>query len=510
MRIIRLCSVTALAFTAGLLSQARADQVPGKNGNCAATWDTGTATVTLGTGGKPAVLSCQDGDPSCDTDGVPDGLCTIVINACVGQITDTCPTPPPLTNPLKFSAAGSKKLVQGGFVPPGAPPSCGTPGTVVIPLKRVPKNVNKPLKKFNPSKKSTAIMKSKGGFLNKLSVQCVPPIGGTTCALRTDDPALPAQVTLTVPATGSDLDTGWTGSSHNFPVVNGSSIKYCLSNCDGTSDTLCDGSGTTGEGSLNGPTFGAPLPLLAANVPVCVVSRYQTSPITNTFDLASGQSRGDVNLFSDTYLTNNPTEVCPRCNPTGGTAIGQPGRCSATARTPNAACIIGGQVNVALGAGNRQYFLASECIPVQSQLAATLDIRLPLTTGQAPALTGEKPCGDSAGPQVQADSCGSGTCTEGACTGDACISGSGTSCIDAKGGISQACCSNNTATPCFLSRATGSITRSGTPATSGNTGASAATFCIARTQAAIINTVTGLPGPGAIILPTEVLVTPTQ
>jgi hypothetical protein len=241
---------------------------------------------------------------------------------------------------------------------------------------------------------------------------------------------------------------------------------------------------------------------------VCVVNRYQTSLIRNTFDLKTGQAKGDVNLFSDIYLTNNPTEVCPRCNPTGGAAIGQPGRCSATARTPNAPCIIGGQVNVALGAGNRQYFLSGSCIPVQSELAATLDIKLPLTTGEAPPLTGPLPCGDSAGPQLQSDSCGSGTCQEGICTGDACVSGSGTSCLDAKGGISQACCSNNTATPCFTSRSTGAITRMGTPATSGQSAVFAATFCIARTNSWLIDTVTGLPGPGTLLLPAQVTVTP--
>jgi hypothetical protein len=44
-------SLTALALTAGLLSQAHAVQVPGKENSCSAVWDTGTATATVSTTG---------------------------------------------------------------------------------------------------------------------------------------------------------------------------------------------------------------------------------------------------------------------------------------------------------------------------------------------------------------------------------------------------------------------------------------------------------------------------
>jgi hypothetical protein len=511
MRISRPSTALALAFSFSVLSQAHAAIVVGKAGNCAAIWDTSTASATPNS--KGASLTCTDGDPTCDTDGQPNGTCNINLTACVGQTSDSCPTPPPITGALKFkSLIGGvpKRNIVLGFVPPAAG-TCGS-ASMGLALKRVPKNTSKPLKKFNPSKKVQLQLKSKG-FLNALTVQCVPPGtsggGGAVCPLRTDDPSLPNQITLQVPSTGSDLDNGWTGSSHNFPIIQGSTLKYCLSNCDGTTDTLCDGSGTTGDGSLNGPTFGAPLPLLASGVPVCVINRYQSTTITSTFDLASGAGGGDVNLFSDVYLTNNPGEVCPRCNPDTPTddptqQIGKRGKCSATARQANAACTIEGQVRVALGAGNQQYFLSSTCIPGASQNTASLDIRLPLTTGQAPALDGPLPCSDSAGPQTNANACGGGTCTEGACTGAACVSGSGTSCIDSKGGISQACCSTNTTTPCFLAP----IIRTGTPIPATGQGAFAATFCIDRTSSSLINGVTGLPGPGALLLPSVRTVTP--
>jgi hypothetical protein len=78
--------------------------------------------------------------------------------------------------------------------------------------------------------------------------------------------------------------------------------------------------------------------------------------------------------------------------------------------------------------------------------------------------------------------------------------------IDAKGGISQVCCSNATSTPCFPTK-TGSITRTGRPGTNGQTLVSAATFCIPRTGSTLIN-ITGLPGPGALLLPAQVSVLP--
>ena len=69
-------------------------------------------------------------------------------------------------------------------------------------------------------------------------------------------------------------------------------------------------------------------------------------------------------------------------------------------------------------------------------------------------------------------------------------------------------CSDSTSTPCFTSKTTGAITRTGTPGTSGQTSALAATLCIGRTDSSLINTIAGLPGPGALLLPARVEVSP--
>ncbi len=417
MRLSRLSSLTAIALTAGLLSQAHAVLVTGKKGSCSAVWETGPAAATIGN--AKSTLTCTDGDPTCDGDGIPNGICVINLTACVGEATETC-TPGTLTS-LTFTPPTLSKLT--GFIAPPVTPagSCGLPGALNLPLIRVPKNTSKPLKKFKNSKKAKLVMKSKG-FLNKLVVQCVPQgvVAGAASCPKRESPGLPSQITLTVPledrahpetGNGSDLDNGWTGTSHNFPVIGGSTLKYCLSGCDGTTTFECTASGTTGAGgatdSLNGPTFGAPLPLLAANVPVCVVNQYQDPTLTGTFNLQTGAagsaaSPNQVNLNSMVYLRTTFPEVCPRCNvPGGGGQIGSVGKCSNTAKNSGADCRVDGEVTVA---GKGLYLLSSACTPLNdSGQPTTLDIKLPFTTGEATPKVGPLPCGDSSGPQSKDD-----------------------------------------------------------------------------------------------------------
>jgi hypothetical protein len=86
------------------------------------------------------------------------------------------------------------------------------------------------------------------------------------------------------------------------------------------------------------------------------------------------------------------------------------------------------------------------------------------------------------------------------------VAGRGRS-IDAKGGISQLCCSDRVHA-CFPSRDDGTITRRGTQATDGGTAVFAATFCVPRPTSPLLAATTGLPGPGALLLPARVTVIP--
>jgi hypothetical protein len=248
---------------------------------------------------------------------------------------------------------------------------------------------------------------------------------------------------------------------------------------------------------------------LAANVPICVVNRYQPGDLQGTFNLQTGVAGAPgnpnvVRLFSDIYLRTTFPEICPRCDVAPGAgAIGDVGTCSETAKNAGASCRINGDATVA---GKGLYLLSSDCEPLGDSYQTTLDIELNLTTGTS-TLTGSRPCGDSAGPQTQDDACGTGTCSA-QCTGAACNAMNNGECIDAKGGISQLCCSSSTSTPCFPTRNNGTISRTGAPATDGHTAVFASTFCISRTDSTLINVTTGLPGPGALLLPGDVQVAP--
>src|SRR5207249_7273398 len=136
---------------------------------------------------------------------------------------------------------------------------------------------------------------------------------------------------------GSDLDYGWTGTFHNFGFTGGSALKLCLTQCDTRTNPLCGACGPTGLGSINTATFGPPLPILAANVPLCVVNRFVPGEaVTGTADIEKGDLNITVGLLSDIFVTT-PGEVCPRC--TDGT-------CTSGANTGKT-CTVDGTVTVA-------------------------------------------------------------------------------------------------------------------------------------------------------------------
>ena len=72
----------------------------------------------------------------------------------------------------------------------------------------------------------------------------------------------PNRLQLTVAESGHDLDLGWTGFYHNFTLPAGGTIEVCLSECDDATDTEC-----TAQAPVGPDPFGAPIPLLASNIP---------------------------------------------------------------------------------------------------------------------------------------------------------------------------------------------------------------------------------------------------
>ena len=466
--------------------------------DCYVAWR--VTTDALGASRGKSAVDCQDGDPACDLDGAQDGTCTFGVSICAFQRGPTGCEPQPIATIIP-----SRRAQALGIQAPPTPASesvCGTAAILPIPLRTTRKGqrASRPLKL---KMKALGTVKSVKD-VDTLTLRCVPNRGVGQCPANPDGG--PRAVTLRVAREGTDLDNGWNGQSHNFPVVFGATLTVCLTGCNADTNPLCliD---TASTDSVNLPTFGAPLPLFSAGVPVCVVNRFASPKVTDgTGDLRTGDLASVVHLLSDVYIT--PTNaLCPRCS---GKEIGKTGTCDSGARQGQA-CRTDGVITVAEAPGDKSFTLSSDCPPGGTP-AGTLTVTLPATTG-ASTLTGPRPCAgqpfddDCSRPGGVGGTC-SATCT--ACVG---TTGAG-DCIAPNGGIQQLCCSGDTTRACFPTAGGGQIVRTGRPGLpvppwpdpaypKTASAVLAATFCEGSSGSTLVNAVAGLPGPGAVILPVD-------
>jgi len=245
-----------------------------------------------------------------------------------------------------------------------------------------------------------------------------------TCppACMLPDP-LPEVVSFVV-RPGTDLDTGWTGISHDVRGIDDAATTAGrLTNCDTDPE-----SGTCGQCDLNGPVsfpgaakncvcfdvgtpdassltacdpesigectgaetcecfFGAPLPISAGAVPVCVINRY-TGPVTGTANIAeagphAGEGEVRVSLASSVHTGIAVERPCPTCEGDATPRDGVPGgTCDGGVR--NGQACDESASNVFFGT------LGLDCLPESSRnignLAITFD---PATTGSTTLGTG--------------------------------------------------------------------------------------------------------------------------
>jgi hypothetical protein len=470
-----------------------------------------TATVTLNDKGVPTI-TCIDGG-ACDQDETADGKCVFSVETCINQTNVEGCTPPAGLDSLK---ATGKVKGQKGQVVVDAPQLlegsvCGALVDFTVPLK----------KETNPGKGTISVKaklkKNKDAGIpktltdkDKTTFICNP---STTVQICPDNAAGgPDKLKATIAQTGNDLDNGWTGISQNFAVTPNGSINVCLSECDTSSDTECTANGAVGAGTINGPFFGAPLPLLASNVPVCVVNRFN-QVITGTANYGTGDIDLHVTLLSDVWFTD-ASEVCPRC--------GSNNRCT-SGKNIDKPCTVDATLRVAEGEGNKDYNLSEDCPPLGNPLA-TLDIDFdPLTSGTTDPLDPtspdyplcqRRPGGPGITPQPNACAAGCGA----PCQGNACVQmipnpadPSEMVCLDNKGGISQMCCNDNPSRSCFPLDNGGTFTRTGRPEIpqpalpdtsfpKTGTGVLASVFCESATGSGTIDGTTGLPGPAAFLM----------
>jgi len=450
------------------------------------------------------------------------GSCTFDTQVCVSEATKKCTTVPALTGITVDNPA---------LVPPSdlsGAHACGDSAALTATSgQKLTINVTASAASGGPDTDKFIFVCKKNPKNKKCGMTqtgCLVGSGASCPASALPDAACPPnaaggpdEAIFTTLGQCTDLDNGWTGVSHNFPVPANSQLKFCLSGCDAAGTTPCTANGPTGVGSLNTDTFGPPLPLIAGGVAVCVINVF-TAPATGTANLVTGEMNGEVDLHSQVFITS-ATQVCPRC---------ETGTCD-SGKNMGHACHVDGSVTVTNSlASNKTFKLSKDCLPIGSPVA-TLTIPLPITTGtdHTPGAGGSKPCTENLahGVPVADDGCSAAGCGTDNCTGISCVSmiedpsnPSHMVCVDVKGGLSQGCCNNDTTVPCFQTRpGSPGINRTGRPVppvtVTGATGAfpkisagevTVATFCIAATGASNIDTVTGLPGPGAVIFNNDV------
>ena len=443
-------------------------------------------------------IDCQDGDPACDVDRLVNGVCAVAVGVCLHL--DDVPRCTSHQVQRATVKASPKRIAKDLPVPLPVPPptpvaaaTCGTDTVLPMPLRVTRKGRQKPSKRITLRLVTTAAGRTDD---DTLKVRCVPNAGAGRCG---PNPAGgPAELRLVTAGSGTDLDLGWTGNAQNFGIVPTASVRLCLAGCDATAMPRC----TEREpetGAVNATTLGAPLPLLAADVPVCVVNRFGTPPVAGvTADVASGAVAGTITLASDLFRTSL-TRVCPRCSTT---TIGDIGVCDSGARQGRA-CVTATVVQVPDADGDPVYALSADCPPSGTALAS-LPLAIPVTTGVA-SLAGPLPCG-----AAQDDGCG-GACGA-VCTGTACVSVTNGQCADARGGTSQVCCATDSQRPCFptaggvpmvrLGDATSPTPPFGDPTYPKIGGVTlAGTFCVPGSTSALVDALVGLPGPGALVLP---------
>jgi hypothetical protein len=486
---------------AGLIALAVASPVaalvPGggpPSSDCVSAWQVTTADVAANRG--PTGVDCQDGDPACDADGEANGTCTFGVSVCTASVAVKGCTPDGVSA-FTFSRKATKLGVTGPAVPT-TEPVCGPATLIPVALKKTPQGFRQSRTVVLASTATT----EHGRDRDTVRLRCVPNVGAGECPANPNGG--PRELAMVVAASGTDLDNGVSGWSHNFPLPSGSLLRMCLTGCDPTTNPTCveDDDATA---RVQHPTFGPPLPLFAANSPTCIVNRFDSAGLVGaTADLATGAVQGDLHLMSDVYLSA-PTEVCPQCS---ADEVGGTGTCT-TGRREGQACRTEAIMEVsAAPAGSRQLKVSSDCLPSGSP-QGTLSLTLPLTTSTA-EMAGPHACGAK-----QEDGCSAGGSCDAVCTGSACVATTPDGqCVDANGGLAQLCCSNKTTLSCFPTRDGGSIVRNGTagvpspawpeptyPKTADATLVS--TFCESATGSTVVDVVAGLPGPGALVLPVE-------
>jgi hypothetical protein len=264
------------------------------------------------------------------------------------------------------------------------------------------------------------------------------------------------------------------------PTPDGETFRYALG-CSGSSCTIshfdtAPAVNTADPDCTNtGCSYGTPLPIPNPTIPAitsCVLNSWR-APAAGTLDLSSGNASITVPLISDTYLTGNVAQPCPKCSATGTPSSPGTGTCDRGPRT------------------------GMPCTTTSST-GYTRDCLTGGADGTHPCTPGGGACidGSHVGPiDVDLSPLTTGTASMTDPTGNFCPGQSNTS-----GHLFG----------CFGSSACRTITENGFPygpVTTGVPGPAtlASVFCISATGNGLVDASADLPGPGAVSLPGTVL-----
>jgi hypothetical protein len=169
-----------------------------------------------------------------------------------------------------------------------------------------------------------------------------PSADCNVCVADVEGQACPTTVEVTADGKNTDLDTGWSGLSHDFDIPTNGRLTLSVSNCDGATRPSCgecDLSGpianagglefnnhrcqgdnsitcnNDGDCGANAPCvfyFGVSLPLSSGGVPVCITNEVQGA-ITGTANIETADSAATINLISRVYLGVTDDHPCPNC-----------------------------------------------------------------------------------------------------------------------------------------------------------------------------------------------------
>lgn len=318
----------------------------------------------------------------------------------------------------------------------------------------------------------------------------------------------PNLLTMTVVA-GGDLDVGWTGVGHNQGIVMGGEVSACLENCDMNTNPICTGTAPAGLNHTNGKALCVPIPLLAADVALCVVNQFPEDMAIRTLNLRTGEVEMRAQLRSSVYLTGYKKTPCPTCT---GATIGAAGTCEGSTPSRGERCRTEG-TTVHFGNTSR------DCLPYPQDNAGEVEIEIdPITTGTV-TRKGEIPCSGGlclcagGGNQPLVNECDDPD----GCSEELCRLNGGSDDVreGTLPGVDQECCmKGEQVIPCYgeeISRTGEAIPLEPTwpdptyPKTATG-GKVAAVFCIPPTNGIPINQPVGVGGPGAFVIPGDVSV----